>query len=404
MPDSVEDLLTQANLELHEEVGKEVRINLENEAKIRRLEGQQARYEADIQYLYDIIKNLETQQEYDNKTIHSLRLQLSELQSRFEDSEKTCSEKEKFILFRESQLLELEDTIYRLNNTETTPSNSEMASSSGTRPPLESVSNTDLLEEIRNGAEQLYMYSARGVKLPNLEVAQNLRDRIVRASDIVHRRLANEVKELNTALHNCKEEGGRLRTVIEESNTRIHHLTESLLGAKAEIDGKDEEIKHETKWRDDEIDRLVMICDELDPQLRELTNQIEERDRRIGTLNEQLHELLNASEGLERNADRLLRGSEQLRINLEQANHGIAERDILINRYRNTLLMLRDERDVALARYMTERLETRSLTRQRLALRIANRQLQIRLMNPPVVIPPPIPQPPLPNISWLMLH
>ena len=35
MPDSVEDLLTQANLELHEEVGKEVQINLENEVKIR---------------------------------------------------------------------------------------------------------------------------------------------------------------------------------------------------------------------------------------------------------------------------------------------------------------------------------------------------------------------------------
>ena len=93
MPDSVEDLLTQANLELHEEVGKEVRINFENEVKIRRLESQQARYEADIQYLYDIIKNLETHQKSDNKTIHFLRLQLSELQSQFKDSEKTCSEK-----------------------------------------------------------------------------------------------------------------------------------------------------------------------------------------------------------------------------------------------------------------------------------------------------------------------
>ena len=40
--------LVQANLELHEELGKEVRINLENEAKIRRLERQQARYEKDI--------------------------------------------------------------------------------------------------------------------------------------------------------------------------------------------------------------------------------------------------------------------------------------------------------------------------------------------------------------------
>ena len=79
MPDSVKDLLTQANLELHEEIGKEVRINLENEVKIRRLESQQARYEADIQYLYNVIENLETQKEYDDKTIHSLRLQLSEL-------------------------------------------------------------------------------------------------------------------------------------------------------------------------------------------------------------------------------------------------------------------------------------------------------------------------------------
>ena len=51
------------------------------------------------------------------------------------------------------------------------------------------------------------------------------------------------------------------------------------MGARAEIDGKDEEIKHEIKWRDDEIDRLAMICDEIDPQLRELTNQIKERDR-----------------------------------------------------------------------------------------------------------------------------
>ena len=99
MPDSVEDLLTQANLELHKEVGKEVWINLENEAKIRRLESQQARYEADIQYLYDIIKNLETQQEYDDKTVHSLRLQLSELQSQLKDKRKPVVKKESLFCF-----------------------------------------------------------------------------------------------------------------------------------------------------------------------------------------------------------------------------------------------------------------------------------------------------------------
>ena len=35
------DGLIQANLELHAELGKEVRINLENEAKISQLEKQQ---------------------------------------------------------------------------------------------------------------------------------------------------------------------------------------------------------------------------------------------------------------------------------------------------------------------------------------------------------------------------
>jgi len=42
------DDLIQANLELHAELGKEVRINLENETKISRLEKQQVRYEKDI--------------------------------------------------------------------------------------------------------------------------------------------------------------------------------------------------------------------------------------------------------------------------------------------------------------------------------------------------------------------
>ena len=49
------DDLIQANLELYAELGKEVRINLENKTKISRLEKQQVRYEKDIQYLYRII-------------------------------------------------------------------------------------------------------------------------------------------------------------------------------------------------------------------------------------------------------------------------------------------------------------------------------------------------------------
>src|ERR1044071_6818110 len=97
------DDLIQANLELHAELGKKVRINLENEAKISRLEKQQVRYEEDIQHLYGIIEKLEARSEYNKKEKDSLTLRLSELQSQLRNSEETCDEKEKFILFRKSQ-------------------------------------------------------------------------------------------------------------------------------------------------------------------------------------------------------------------------------------------------------------------------------------------------------------
>src|ERR1700741_2738241 len=96
------DDLVQANLELHEVLDREVRINLQNEAKIRRLERQQARYEEDIQYLYSVIEKLESQKKCDEKELHSLRVQLAESHIRLKNVEKLCDEKEKFILFRVS--------------------------------------------------------------------------------------------------------------------------------------------------------------------------------------------------------------------------------------------------------------------------------------------------------------
>ena len=214
----------------------------------------------------------------------------------------------------------------------------------------------------------------------------------------------NEVKRLNTALNNCLEEGQILKATLAdqsaESKSLIHRLEESLEGAQAEIDGKDAEIY-----------RLGNVCDEQDFRLRNGINQVEERDRHIGELNAQLEELIGVSERVERNSDHLLRESEQVRRNLEMAERAIGERDTLINQYRNRLNNLQDERDVladrldvAWARFMTERLETRSLRRQRLVLRIANRQLQIRLMNPGPIIPPPPPAIPQPvEQIWLLL-
>ena len=98
--------------------------------------------------------------------------------------------------------------------------------------------------------------------------------------------------------------------------------------------------------------------------------------------------------------------------NLERAGHTIAERDILLNQQNGQLRNCQHERgviatrhDVMLARYRTEQIITRSLTRQRMALKIANRQLQIRLMNPPAIVPPPLIQPiQLIDQSWLILQ
>ena len=412
------DDLIQANLELHAELGKEVRINLENEAKISRLEKQQVRYEEDIQYLYGIIEKLEARSEYNKKEKDSLTLRISELQSQLRNSEETCDEKEKFILFRESQLSELEKTIYQLKQPAFT-SHNKMSRTRTDLASLDTMTNAQRLEEIQANVERLYLYTVRSERLPDMGTAERLRERINRAIVLIHNTLVsqidqtnnnltecqNEVKRLNTALNNCIEEDQMLKTALAdqsaESKSLIHRLEESLEGAQAEIDGKDAEIF-----------RLGNICDEQDLRLRNGINQVEERDRHIGKLNAQLEELIGVSERVERNSDNLLRESEQVRRNLEMANRAIGERDVLINQYRNRLNNLQDERDVlanrldiAWARFMTERLETRSLRRQRLALRIANRQLQIRLMNPGPIIapPPPIPQPPLPNISWLML-
>src|SRR5947207_13297937 len=117
------DYLIQAKLEVHAELGNEVRVNLENEAKISRLEKQQVRYEEDIQYLYRIIEKLEVQSEYNKKEKDSFTLRISELQSQLRNSEETCNEKEKFILFQELQLSELEKTIYQLKQPASTSHN-----------------------------------------------------------------------------------------------------------------------------------------------------------------------------------------------------------------------------------------------------------------------------------------
>jgi len=104
----------QENAGLRDELDKEVRINQENEAKIKRLLAQQNQYEKSINYLYTVIEKLEVQSDSDNKAISDLKLQLSETLGQLKRCEKVSDDREKFIQYRESQLLEFEDTICNL--------------------------------------------------------------------------------------------------------------------------------------------------------------------------------------------------------------------------------------------------------------------------------------------------
>ena len=371
--------LVQANLELHEELGREVRINLENEAKIRRLERQQARYEEDIQYLYGIIEKLESQKKYDEKELHSLRAQLAESHTRLKNAEKLCDEKEKFILFRESQLLESEDIIHELK--QKISGLSDMARTREGPIPLESLSNDQLLGEIQTHSENLYAYATG--RTPNVRTAQRSRDRIQEASGALNNRLTNHIAQ---------------RTAIEERDRELIENNDNLLIENAQLRNENHMLEQSIEGLKVEAERNKDFNRE---KLADVMSELLNRRNITTKLENNLETLLRESERLETNYEML---TNELQRNLDHARTVIAERDIIINQYRNRIRNYQDERTLLTARFGAEQLLTRRLTRQRLALRIANRQLQIRLMNPPVVIPPPIPQPPLPNISWLMLH
>ena len=103
-------------------------------------------------------------------------LQISELQNQLRNSEKACDEKEKFILFRESQLSELEQTIYQLKQhlQVASSSYSEMSRTRTDLIPLETMTNAQRLEEIQANVERLYLFSVRSERLPDPGTAESI--------------------------------------------------------------------------------------------------------------------------------------------------------------------------------------------------------------------------------------
>jgi len=353
------DELVKANLELHEELSKEVRINLENEAKIKRLERQQARYEEYIQSLHNIIEKLESQKGHSEKEVSSLNIALK-------NSEKLCSEKEKFILFRESQLSESENTINELkqqilalssNMSRSRPelpsrSRSRSRSNSQSRADiisLETLSSDRLVEEVNNSAEELYQYAVNAERLQNVRVAEHLRNRIARALELVEDEIIS------------KEE---LIQEVEDYRRENHRLNESLQGAHEEL-----------------LDTQAMI-EELEGLLGESRNQTDETEG-------DLRNLLDEIEGLEGNRNTLIREYQRALNAITVERDELQRRMDGQRRFSINAITRLDQDNIRLRREMG-------------ILRIQNQWRLNRLINLPPVIPPPIQQ--QPDQIWLLFH
>src|SRR6266511_6450392 len=104
-PPTVE--LCQTNSEVRQELNREVKINIENETKIKCLEKQLGRYENQILYLNNLIEKFESQEKSNREELTNLQLELKKSNTIYE-------ERGKYILFQESNILELKEVIYKL--------------------------------------------------------------------------------------------------------------------------------------------------------------------------------------------------------------------------------------------------------------------------------------------------
>src|SRR5690348_15533733 len=89
--------LCQTNSELRQELDREVKINIENEKKIKRLEKQLGRYENEILHLNDLIEKFESREKSNRVELTNLRLKLKKSNAIYEKGEK-------YILFQESKI------------------------------------------------------------------------------------------------------------------------------------------------------------------------------------------------------------------------------------------------------------------------------------------------------------
>ena len=344
---------------------------MENEARIKRLERQQARYEEDIQYLYSIIEKLESQKADSESELQSLKDQLAESHRRLRNSERLCDEKEKFILFRESQLLESEDTIYKLKQRILALSSKMSASSSsifGQAGPGHRSSGTitELCSKINE--------------------------------DIARIRSLSDSEEINKSLQNILVYQGQISVFADglesdyaksriECKTRIENLEKAVKGYREELEIEREENFHIKDISDERAQEITTLENEI-WQLREsldgARHDIEDKEYGINDLLARIHAIDGERERLQEEVTRAL--------------ELIGTYTRLVDEYRRNYDELQE---VATNSVQADRLNIRRLNRTIAVLKIQNQWRRFRLLNAPLNPPPPVPQPI--NQVWLLL-
>ena len=203
-----------------------------------------------------MIEKYELQKKSDKETISDLKSQLSEALKRLRHSEKICDEKEKYILFQESQLLESEDVIYNLKQriaqlVSKRLKEEEMADTHVDPPDnLNGLDNQEILNLIARGSQYMFDKIDHLVHTPGLrKTCDQWKDMINIGVHTIHNRLVSDLHDKEQSWQIMKDEYDAMSKICEKNisknktlqekcdylNNRCHKLEESFNGLKQEL-------------------------------------------------------------------------------------------------------------------------------------------------------------------------
>jgi chromosome segregation ATPase len=395
---------TQENAGLRDELNKEVKINQENEAKIKRLLAQQNQYEKSINYLYTVIEKLEVKSDSDNKAISDLKSQLSETLGQLKRCEKICDDRDKFIQYRESQLLEFENTICDLKARIAYLAKLKKMDHTHTDIPadLTDKSTDELVDIITERAKYLHdkidrISHVRDTKLH----AGQARQRLIMASRQLRIKF---LEQLHTEQDNVKHAQESRLMILDERNAiqkEYDEQTEKLKNCQEDL----------TLFKNQYIDindRYVGACrerDNLTEELRQAEIKIKHwKDQHTDLFNErinlrtEINILTNTNQELQRNRGAVRNIIEKL---INQRQREIAASKIQTQYLRHVLTNTNQElqRNRRTARNIIERLINQR-QREIAASRIQTQYLRHQIRNMPPVINAPLQQS---DTVWLQL-